>query len=79
MTATECRMKSVSPNIFVQDIRKTIEFYEIIGFEVVTTIGDQDDPGPRHILLMTKKITCHIENSYEIHLWLTLKGTVKVG
>ncbi len=37
-------MKSVSPNIYVYDIRKTIEFYETIGFKVVTTVGDKDDP-----------------------------------
>ncbi len=37
-------MKSVSPNIYVNDIRKTIEFYETIGFKVVTKVGDTDDP-----------------------------------
>ena len=37
-------MKSVSPNIYVYDIRKTIEFYETIGFKVVTTVGDKNDP-----------------------------------
>lgn len=44
MTTTECKMQSVSPNIFVNDIRKTLEFYETIGFKVVTTVGDKDDP-----------------------------------
>ena len=37
-------MQSVSPNIFVNDIRKTLEFYETIGFKVVTIVGDKDDP-----------------------------------
>ena len=37
-------MQTVSPNIYVNDIRKTIDFYTTIGFNVVTTVGDKDDP-----------------------------------
>lgn len=37
-------MQTVSPNMYVNDIRKTIEFYEAIGFDVATTVGDKDDP-----------------------------------
>ncbi len=37
-------MQTVSPNIYVNDIGKTIEFYETVGFNVVTTVGDEDDP-----------------------------------
>ena len=44
MTTTEYGMQSVSPNIYVNDIKKTIEFYETIGFKVDTTVGDKDDP-----------------------------------
>ena len=44
MTTTECRMQTVSPNIYVNDMNKTIEFYETIGFKVVTMVGDRDDP-----------------------------------
>lgn len=37
-------MQSVSPNIYVHDIKKTIAFYETLGFIVITTVGDPDDP-----------------------------------
>ena len=36
-------MDSVSPNIFVNDINKTIEFYKNLGFSVVTTVPEQGD------------------------------------
>jgi uncharacterized glyoxalase superfamily protein PhnB len=37
-------MQTVSPNIYVSDIKKTIEFYETIGFIKVTMVGDEEDP-----------------------------------
>lgn len=37
-------MESVSPNIFVKDIQKTIEFYEVLGFEVNAVVPDKDNP-----------------------------------
>jgi uncharacterized glyoxalase superfamily protein PhnB len=37
-------MDSVSPNIFVNDIHKTIEFYESLGFSLVTTVPETGDP-----------------------------------
>jgi len=36
-------MDSLSPNIFVNDIQKTIEFYEKLGFSVVLTVPEQGD------------------------------------
>ncbi|MBI4931316.1 MAG: VOC family protein [Bacteroidetes bacterium] len=36
-------MDSVSPNIFVKDINKTIDFYRQLGFELITTVPDQGD------------------------------------
>jgi uncharacterized glyoxalase superfamily protein PhnB len=36
-------MDSLSPNIFVKDINKTIDFYNQIGFSVVTTVPEQGD------------------------------------
>lgn len=36
-------MDSISPNIFVKDINKTIEFYKQLGFSVVTTVPEQGD------------------------------------
>jgi len=37
-------MESVSPNIFVKDIKKTINFYEILGFKVEAVVPDKDNP-----------------------------------
>ena len=37
-------MESVSPNIFVRDIKATIDFYKILGFKVVTAVPETDDP-----------------------------------
>jgi uncharacterized glyoxalase superfamily protein PhnB len=36
-------MESISPNIFVKDINKTIAFYRQLGFSVVTTVPEQGD------------------------------------
>ena len=44
MTSTGIQMDTLSPCIFVNDIRKTVQFYESIGFEVVTTVGEEEDP-----------------------------------
>ncbi|WP_298350540.1 glyoxalase/bleomycin resistance/extradiol dioxygenase family protein [Runella sp.] len=34
-------MKSVSPNIFVTDINKTIDFYKQLGFDLITTVLEE--------------------------------------
>jgi len=36
-------MDSISPNIFVKDINKTIDFYKQLGFSVVTTVPAESD------------------------------------
>jgi uncharacterized glyoxalase superfamily protein PhnB len=36
-------MDSISPNIFVKDINKTIDFYKQLGFNVVTTVPEEGD------------------------------------
>jgi hypothetical protein len=33
-------METISPNIYVKDIKATIEFYKILGFNVVTTVPE---------------------------------------
>jgi uncharacterized glyoxalase superfamily protein PhnB len=33
-------MESLSPNIFVEDMQKTIAFYKVLGFEVVLTVPE---------------------------------------
>lgn len=37
-------MESVSPNIFVRDISKTIAFYQSLGFTVTATVPDELNP-----------------------------------
>ena len=36
-------MDSISPNIFVNDINETIDFYKQLGFNVVATVPEQGD------------------------------------
>jgi uncharacterized glyoxalase superfamily protein PhnB len=36
-------MDSISPNIFVKDINKTIDFYKQLGFAVVMTVPEEGD------------------------------------
>lgn len=37
-------MLSVSPNIFVKDIKKSIEFYKILGFNIIAKVPEEGDP-----------------------------------
>lgn len=36
-------MESVTANIFVKDINKTIDFYKLLGFNVVVTVPEEGD------------------------------------
>lgn len=36
-------MESISPNIFVRDIKETIKFYQILGFKVIMKVPEQGD------------------------------------
>ena len=36
-------MESISPNIFVKDINKTVDFYKQLGFAIVTTVPQEGD------------------------------------
>jgi len=36
-------MKSIAPNIFVDDIEETIEFYEKLDFELVSRVPEEDE------------------------------------
>ncbi len=38
------KMETVSPNIFVNDIHATLEFYQILGFTVVTAVPEPKNP-----------------------------------
>ncbi|MCB2201292.1 VOC family protein [bacterium] len=37
-------MQSLSPNIFVSDIQKTIEFYKQLGFKISMSVPEEGDP-----------------------------------
>jgi len=37
-------METVSPNIFVNDIHATVEFYQMLGFTVVAAVPEQKNP-----------------------------------
>ena len=37
-------METVSPNIFVNDIHATVEFYKILGFTVIAAVPEQKNP-----------------------------------
>jgi len=34
-------MESISPNFFVRDMNQTIEFYKILGFELIMNVPEQ--------------------------------------
>lgn len=48
-------METVSPNIFVEDIKETIKFYEDLGFEVRDAVPDKENPF--FVLMMNGKVT----------------------
>ena len=56
-------MKSVSPNIFVQNIQETVQFYQILGFETQMTVPETDDP---FFVLMTCGEVTFLFQSFEI-------------
>jgi uncharacterized glyoxalase superfamily protein PhnB len=37
-------MQSLTPNIFVRDIQKTIDFYTQLGFKVTMSVPEEGDP-----------------------------------
>jgi uncharacterized glyoxalase superfamily protein PhnB len=36
-------MDSLSPNIFVKNINQTIDFYKLLGFELIATVPEQGE------------------------------------
>jgi uncharacterized glyoxalase superfamily protein PhnB len=37
-------MESIAPNIYVNDIKQTIDYYKMLGFEMITTVPEKGDP-----------------------------------
>ncbi len=44
-------MESVSPNIFVHDMQATVDFYSLLGFNVIAKVPDE---GPSDWVMMNK-------------------------
>ena len=36
--------ESMSPNIYVSDIRRTISFYRLLGFHIIDSVPNASDP-----------------------------------
>lgn len=55
-------MKSVSPNIFVQNIQETVQFYQSLGFETQMMVPETGDP---FFVLMTCGEVTFLFQSFE--------------
>jgi predicted lactoylglutathione lyase len=33
-------MISIAPNIYVKDLKQTIDFYKMLGFEIITSVNN---------------------------------------
>jgi uncharacterized glyoxalase superfamily protein PhnB len=44
LTVRPITLENISPNIYVRNIGQTVEFYKLLGFEIVTTVPDKGDP-----------------------------------
>jgi uncharacterized glyoxalase superfamily protein PhnB len=36
-------MASIAPNIYVKDLKQTIDFYKMLGFEIITSVPEKGD------------------------------------
>lgn len=44
MTDKAIVLENISPNIYVRNIKQTIDLYQLIGFEIVTAVPEKGDP-----------------------------------
>jgi uncharacterized glyoxalase superfamily protein PhnB len=56
-------MQTVSPNIFVYDIKSTIAYYEKLGFRVITSVPD--DNGEMVFVLMMNETTTFMFQTFK--------------
>ena len=54
-------MESLSPNMYVHDVKSTIEFYRNLGFKPVMTVPE-DDEAPVWAMLQNGNVTLMIES-----------------
>jgi uncharacterized glyoxalase superfamily protein PhnB len=47
-TSKSIAMESIAPNIYVRNIKETVNFYKLLGFEIVTTVPEKGD----HVFVM---------------------------
>jgi uncharacterized glyoxalase superfamily protein PhnB len=50
-------MTSLSPNIFVRDIKATIAFYEQLGFQLTMTVPEQSQADPVWAMMINGGVT----------------------
>jgi uncharacterized glyoxalase superfamily protein PhnB len=63
-------METISPNIFVKDLKATVEFYKILGFETVTTVPEAGEP--IFVMMACGKITFMFQSFKSIENTLPL-------
>jgi uncharacterized glyoxalase superfamily protein PhnB len=54
-------MESLSPNMYVHDVKSTIEFYQILGFKPVMTVPE-DGEAPVWAMLQNGNVTLMMES-----------------
>jgi uncharacterized glyoxalase superfamily protein PhnB len=54
-------MESLSPNIYVQDVAATIEFYQILGFKPVMTVPENGEQ-PVWVMMQNGHVTIMFES-----------------
>src|SRR6185437_12531103 len=50
-------MESLSPNLFVRDIRATLAFYQILGFTLTMSVPGEDEGQPIWAMVTNGKVT----------------------
>lgn len=50
-------MDSLAPNLFVRDIRATIEFYKVLGFNLVMSVPAEPDGNPVWAMVSSGNVT----------------------
>lgn len=58
-------MESLSPNMYVHDVKSTIEFYQILGFKPVMTVPENSEE-PVWAMLQNGNVTLMIESFQSI-------------
>ena len=60
---TDVQMQVVSPNIYVNDIQYTIQFYKLLGFEIIDSVPGES--GELIFVLMKSGNVCFMFQTFE--------------